>query len=110
MVMPLKLAGILMKYMQLQRAQMSSCQSWTDKTAGVFCSSGCFKEDPSVLQPPPSFCKFWDTLKGGEHPTEKLGKTTQFSLLCEKLAGAERARARREQVGICPCRQRAGFL
>lgn len=52
----------------------------------------------------------WDTLKGGEHPTEKLGKTTQFSLLCEKLARAQRACARLEQVGICPCRERAGFL
>lgn len=56
MVMPLKLAGILMKYMQLQGAQMSSCQSWTDKTAGVFCSSGHFKEDLPILQPPPLFC------------------------------------------------------
>lgn len=54
--MPLKLAGILMKYMQLQRARMSSCQLRTDKTAGVFCRSGSFKGDLLVLQPPPRSC------------------------------------------------------
>lgn len=44
--MPLKLAGILMKYMQLQGAQCPPA----DKTTRVFCSGGSLKGDLPVPQ------------------------------------------------------------
>lgn len=91
MVVPLKLAGILMKYMQLQRAQMSSCQSRTDKTAGVLCSSGCFKEDQPILQPPPSFCNAAVALllghvkRGRSVPQRNLGKQLTLAFCAKNL-------------------------
>lgn len=115
MVMPLKLAGILMKYMQLQRAQCPpTSRGLINLLVPVAVQAGLRKiclfyshHGSSAAQP---WHCFRDTLKGGEHPTKKLGKTTHFSLLCEKLARAERARARLEQAGICPCGEHAGFL
>jgi len=85
MVMPLKLAGILMKYMQLQRAQMSSCQSRTDKTAGVFCGSGCFKEALPALQPPPQFCTSAVTLLWGH---AKRGRASRRETRGKQLSSA----------------------
>lgn len=82
--MPLKLAGILMKYMQLQRAQMSSCQSPTDQTLQPFLHWRLLSGRPAYFTATTPFPTSALWIKEGEHPTGKLRETTHFSLLCKR--------------------------
>lgn len=101
--MPLKLAGILMKYMQLQGAQCPPASGVLIKPPAISAAGALLRETylfpssrrSSVTQPRDCF---WDVLKGGEHPAERLGRTAGFSLLCEKTCWS----------GACTCMFGAG--